>query len=148
MITDMVFSAFEIMLIGGIFSIAFAVLAFLILFEMVPNRARITSNLLCVFLMLVSGSIILLVLTRFWAVPGIVQDRSTKFVDDFNKSKVYYEIIYESGKLDTFSEKVNYDDTVGEYNSELEKALQMKTEVFTENMDPRIYDLEPIKTFE
>ena len=87
-------------------------------------------------------------LTTELAIPQTIQNHSRNFIDDFNKSKAYYEIIYNSGELDAFSEKVEYNELVGSYNFQLEKALRIEPEVFTENMDPRIYDLEPIKTFE
>lgn len=101
-------------------------------------------------------SVVLLVGVSITAIPVIVksgvavmvQDYSEKFVDEFIMEKEYYEIIYNSGALDTFSKKAEYNEEVEPVNSELEKALKLKPELFIENMDSRIYDLEPIKTFE
>ena len=98
---------------------------------------------LCVIL-----SVVLFFLIVRWAIPTAIQNHSRNFVDEFIKEKVYYEVIYNSGELDTFSKQSEYDNTVEQYNRQLDYAFGLERDIFTENMDSRIYNLEPIKTFE
>lgn len=145
-ITQMVEVVFLVGFTGICASLVFTVIAIAFSAKLLLKDKRTKYALLASFYLLMG--LASFYLTTEWAIPQTIQNHSKNFVYDFIKEKVYYEIIYNSGELDTFSEKVEYNELVGSYNFQLEKALKIKSEIFTENMDSRIYDLEPIKTFE